>query len=779
MSSSERPGHGRPRYLRLWRLPTIRFSLAVLGVGVLGMAGAVAVGSGRTAIAVAVVAVVILAGYTYRHRSRASVERHLIHALVRSRTLVADAPPDGVTRIRADSWLDAVRQAGFVTARDRGFQLDFMRRTAAGRLAELLGRAALPSDEHYRSAGLVAAAAVAAAELEDPERDVLRAYADGVNEAFAALGPPFESRFLSYRPQPWTVEDSTLLALYMFHTLSFDEREKRAEAVIRHTYPQAVADFLLAAEAKPVPAGLAGWRSSAEPPANLVAVDRPIAGSNCWATATANGPVLACDLHLPLTMPNLLYEMDLRWPGGMLRGLALAGLPAVLTGTNGRIAWGVTDLSADVLDLVPVDHDAVRVRTEEIRVRGGGTRRFDVSHVGDVPVARAPLLGAPVAARWTGYDPRSCDLKFVRLAHAGNVEEGMRVLDDADGIALNVLLTDTAGRLAHMVTGLIPRRRAGHDGPPDGMLRGPERPRVIDPPSRIVASANDELLLTGEFRIGYAVDPGHRADRIREVLGKLADSEQADPTAMLALQHDTAATMYEAYRDLAVSALADRRATGDREIEALLTGWDGTSSADSLSFGVLAQLRVRLAERVLAPLLVACRDHDPQFVYAPSAIDHPLLAIVRSNDPDLLPAAERADGWPGFIAGCVDDAVRTVRETGRRGRIPRWGRLNAVGLSHPLSMLARWAAPIMDVAPQPQSGTLHSVRVCVPGFGAAGRAVLTPAGTVAYFQTPGGQSGHPLSRHYRDRHRRWAGAERTTVPASPDGPISPRTSDDS
>ncbi|MDY7086139.1 MAG: penicillin acylase family protein [Actinomycetota bacterium] len=763
MTSSDRPAAGRPRYLRLWRLPTVRFTAAVLLATALGVVAAIAAGSNLAAGLVAVVAGLVLAVHFLRNRSRVAVERHLIRALVRSRVLIADAPPEGVTRVRAQSWLDAVRQAGHATARDRGFQLDLTRRTAAGRLAELLGRAAVGSDEHYRSAGLVAAATRAANELEAPEREALTAYAEGVNEAFTAYGPPFESRFLSNRPEPWTIEDSLLVALFMFHTLSFDERQKRADAVIRHTFPPEVAEFFLSDQPVPVPPGLAHWRSGAEPPAGLVGVDRPVAGSNCWATSTSGGPVLACDLHLPLSMPNVLYELDLRWPGGMLRGLGVAGLPAVLTGTNGRIAWGVTDLSADVLDLVPADRHSLRGRTEQIRVRGGATRQLEVFSDGDLPVSRTPLLGAPVATRWTGRDPRAGDLKFLRLAHAGSVEEGVQVLDAAHGIALNVLIADTEGHLAHLVTGLLPRRRAGRTEAPDGMLEGPERPRVVDPPSGIVVSANDGFLLDGEFSIGYAVDPGFRAQRIREVLGKLTGSGQAGPAAMLALQHDTAAAAYEPYRDLAVAALAARRAPGDQETEALLAGWDGTSNAGSSSFGLLVRLRERLAELVLAPLLTACREHDPQFVYAPGAVDHRLLAVLRCGDPELVP--------PGLVARCVDDAVREVRATGR-GHLPRWGRLNAVGLSHPLTMLARWAAPLVDVAPVPQPGTLHSVRVCVPGFGAAGRAVLTPSGTVAYFETPGGQSGHPLSRHYRDRHRRWTG-DGTSQPTDPG------TSDDS
>src|SRR5207244_3558560 len=116
----------------------------------------------------------------------------------------------------------------------------------------------------------------------------------------------------------------------------------------------------------------------------------------------------------PLAMPNILYEVDVSWPGNRLRGLAIPGLPVVLTGTNGHLVWGVTDLSADVLDLVPVDEraDGLTTRVERIGVRGRGETVIEVAYDGDMPVSPSPLLAERVAVRWSGHDPRSCDLKF-------------------------------------------------------------------------------------------------------------------------------------------------------------------------------------------------------------------------------------------------------------------------------------------------------------------------------------------------------------------------------
>ncbi|MER7188322.1 penicillin acylase family protein, partial [Streptomyces hyaluromycini] len=418
---------------------------------------------------------------------------------------------DGVTAIEAGSWLDAVRALGHVMSRDRGFQLDLMRRTASGRLSEVFGRGTLAVDRRYRPLDLAAAADRAAACLDAPERELLEAFAAGVNVQLASRARSFESRFLSYTVPPWSVADSLLVALYLFHGLSWNEEAKRAEAVIRRALPAPVAEFLLPEWLSEgdagVPEELRRLREAGVPEDGLVSVDQAVAGSNCWIRGGPEGPLLACDLHLPLAMPNVLYEVDLTWPGHRVRGLAAPGLPVVLTGTNGHLAWGVTNLGADVLDLVPVrDPDDVVTRVERIRVRGGPTQTLEVGTLAGLPVSPRPLLGERVALRWTGYDPRSLDLRFQRLAHARSVDDGVRVLDEAQGIALNVLLTDTAGHMAHLATGLLPGA-AGHLAPP-------ERPRRLDPPSGVLVSANDRALPVPARPVEYDPDPGHRARRV-------------------------------------------------------------------------------------------------------------------------------------------------------------------------------------------------------------------------------------------------------------------------
>lgn len=707
----------RLRYRRLWRLPVVRTIGITVAVAVAVVALTVVLAPLWTSLLVLAAGAGGLVVHLRRHRDRVAVEIKMIRDLWQASAsclgdvhvpglgdeVRAETMPTGVTRIDASSWLDAVRALGFVMGHDRAFQLDLLRRTAKGSLAEVWGRNALPIDKVYRPLGLAEAVKKAAVALEAPERDLLTAFAAGVNAALRQ-GLPFECHFLSYRPERWTIEDSLVIALYLFHSLSWNEPSKRAEAAIRRTFPEPVAEFFLPGGGD-LPPNLADFRK--DEAADVIAVDRAVAGSNCWVTTGLAGPILACDPHLPLTMPNLLYEVDLSWAEKRVRGLAAPGLPVVLTGGNGRIVWGVTNLSADVLDLVPVDPANLTSSTERVKVRGRPDAELEVTWDGVRPVST--LLGEQVAYQWTGHDPRAADLKFQRLVHAGSVAESIKILEDADGIALNVLVADDSGRMAHLATGLSPTG---------------DRPKLVDPPSGVLVSANDDVLPG----IGYDLDPGYRARRIRQVL---TTTRAADPAAMRELQHDAAADLYLPYRDLAVDAL------GAGTLADLLAAWDGKAGADSRAFTILVRLRDILAQRILSPYLSACREHDPAFQYPFRSIDRPLLAILRANE---LPAS------------CVREAAEGATV---------WGAVNQVGMTHPLAGLAPWSAGLLGIAATPQSGALHSVRTCVPGFAAVGRSVLSPGPNgIAEFELPGGQSGHPLSRHFDDRHDQWA----STVP---------------
>jgi len=241
----------------------------------------------------------------------------------------------GVPHIEAGDDDDLFFLQGFVSAQDRLFQMDFLRRKAAGRLAEILGKTALKSDRQAQTLGMEEIAAMHARELDPAARRAFAAYARGVNFFLESRRGrlPVEFTLLRYDPRPWRIADSLLVALEMFRTLSSTWRADLA----RYSLLQS-GDADRVRRLYPVWSGI-----------------EPLPGSNAWAVAaerTATGkPLLAGDPHLEFSVPPVWYQVHLRSPGYHVAGMSLPGLPGVIIGHNDRIAWSVTNLQFDVQDL--------------------------------------------------------------------------------------------------------------------------------------------------------------------------------------------------------------------------------------------------------------------------------------------------------------------------------------------------------------------------------------------------------------------------------------------
>jgi len=300
----------------------------------------------------------------------------------------------GVPTISGRSLEDVARALGFVHAQERFFQMDLARRQAAGELAELLGAAALPVDRAARLHRFRSRTRANAAGLSGEERRLLEAYAGGVNAGLAALGAaPPEYLVLRTSPAPWRLEDSLLVVAAMFFNLQ-DARGtlERRTLLVHETFPPALAQFLtttgseweapLVGEPGPAPeppgprvfdlrtAAAAPRPAGTRPPAppspfaeadrvavrlGLAPPDEEARGSNNWAVAgwaTASGrPIVANDMHLGIAVPNTWFRASLVWDGPRGRrratGVTLPGVPGVIVGSNGDVAWGFTNTTAE------------------------------------------------------------------------------------------------------------------------------------------------------------------------------------------------------------------------------------------------------------------------------------------------------------------------------------------------------------------------------------------------------------------------------------------------
>ncbi|MDV3240279.1 MAG: penicillin acylase family protein [Methylocaldum sp.] len=716
-----------------------------------------------------------------------------------------EADEFGIPSVRVETREDAFRVLGYLHARDRLFQMDLMRRKTAGRLAEVFGAKALLLDKRQRAYQFQRAAEDAVNRMPADQRKVLQAYTDGVNAFISrAKALPFEFRVLAYHPDAWRLEDSMLVALGMFQTLNGHDKDERTLTLMDRLLPAEVTAFLTP-DTDPYVTVLLGGGDSHRPArpvpvksiaslieevgdqklGSVIEPEAPSIGSNNWAvggTKTKDGrAIVANDMHLGLSVPNIWYRARLLYGDVDLSGVTLPGVPLVVVGSNRHVVWGFTNVDADLLDLVRVELDPAdpgryrtpegwrrfETRTETIVVKDGSAEPLELKSTVWGPLAPEPLLGQPVAVRWTALDPRAVNLGLLGMDRVKTLNEAMAVVNRAGAPPQNVVLADDAGHIAWTYMGFFPRR-VGFDGSVsvswangsarwDGFIPPEELPRVVDPAEGFLATANNRTLgKEYPYVIGHNFSYSYRAYRIAETLKGMPRVSEQD---MLALQLDTVSEFYEFYRRLALSVLNGEPedailAEAKRSIER----WNGRLDADSIGIGLLVEWRRNLAKAVFAPLVSRCAAADPNFAYAWREQETPLRTLLTEQVPETLPDRQYAD-WRSFL---IETLRRSAEEAKQRNGVDRlenlaWGEINRVHLSHPFSQTFTLAGWVLDMPEEPASGCgSFCVRVLFDGHGASERMAVSPNHPEdGILHMPGGQSGHPFSVHYRDQQQAW------------------------
>lgn len=710
----------------------------------------------------------------------------------------------GVPRIEAKSREEAYFGLGFMLASDRLFQLDLIRRSTAGQLAEILGPKLLAADRWHRTMNFSGVAEAIVAGLPPDQRRALEAYRDGVNQAMHHLRAyPPEFQALGYTPRPWQVMDSVLVVLRMYEMLSNTTDDERMLTVMRAALPDPVVQFLTprldiatarllgsaATSRAVVPStmlrdlldeslGATAQRGLTDPaPVEL--------GSNAWVVApekTQKGrALLANDPHLTLSLPNIWYRTELIYPGVHLIGATLPGVPALVSGSNQHVAWGYTNVQGDYLDLVQIDvnpHNPNQYKTpqgyedfgerkESIGVRNAPAAELWVKTTRWGPVLPEPLLGKPVALHWVALDPKATDFGMLDLDRLTDAKTAMDMFSRLGGPPQNVMVADAQGNIGWTVMGRIPKR-FGFDGASaaswadgrrgwSGYVDPGKLPRATNPAEGFLVTANQRTVpLDYPVVLGHNFSAGYRAYRIAQKLHSGSQFREAD---MLALQLDTNAEFYRYYQRLALKVLSVIPPTQSSEaVATYLMNWDGNAEAKSLALPVLTEFRNALTNAVLSPYLQRCRDLDPTFVYQWRMSDEPLQAIIELAAPDLLPKDARPGNWDGFLRGVLEASVRKVEGAFDLRSIEdlTWGRVNRVNIKHPFSQVAAALELLLDMPKKPLPGCAQCVRVANGNKGASARIVVAPGQErQGIYEMPGGQSGHVFSSHYSDQQTAW------------------------
>ncbi len=688
----------------------------------------------------------------------------------------------GVPHVRAATELDLAYGQGFVTARDRGWQVEVDRWRAEGRLAARFGPGGLEWDRFAVRVRLADTAQRVWAALDEPERDWVAAYAGGVNAGLATGGRdvpemPALQRACGGAPlpehEPWP--DWAPIGVFLVNHVLFSG--------FPHLLWREHVDRTLGAD-----------------PALFAADGGPSSGSNAWALAgsgTASGqPLLAGDPHRLLELPGVYQQVRLACSEYDVLGLAFPGVPGVLhfghaqvpddrgphddePAARPSVAWGITNAMAHHVELFREDDASLRGAAsgvERVPVRGGApvdvrwveTERGPL--VTDVHSVRWPVRATADAgvAAWRRLQ-RTRTARDVATAFAGWVDPVNRVL-----------AADSAGEVLSLTAGRVPERLE-HERAVPLPADAPLPPwRTLPEPARVTDVAVDanERPTRCQIALGYAYAP-HRADRIRALLATPAEGDET-PQSQERIHADTrdggAVALVAWLAGVVPGALEPAVQHAAERLRAWVTG-GARMDAGSPDAGLFMRWRHALVRRVAAHPAVAPlhAPHGHPVLFAPW-LD--VTARVGDGLERLLAAGRLVEGGP--VIDAPAEAFAALAEVVADGDEPApattWGELHTLAPLHALAEVTGVDASQVPGVPEqlrsPLSGAGDTVRCTgsVPGV-----TYTASRGSVARWVwdlsdrrrsrwgVPFGTSGDPRSEHFADQHPAWAAAGTTEI----------------
>lgn len=610
-------------------------------------------------------------GYAWfaAHSALPQLEGQLqLHGLSAPATVTRDH--HGVPTIEAGSLDDLFFAQGYVTAQDRLWQIDVMRRFASGELSEILGEETLKVDREQRILGLRAAAKKSLKIAGPRDRAFFEAYARGVNAYIETHAGrlPIEFRILRYAPKPWLAEDSIVIANQMVKDLNyhyfFDALAR--EKILAKLGPELTADLYVnhswhdrpptvMREDLSQPDNNAGDSDDDDDdddsPDNSVTQrripsdvleqiafeDSPVNGSNDWVVSgthtTTGKPLLSNDMHLGHQMPNLWYEAHLRAGTLDVAGVTLPGMPYVIVGHNQRIAWGFTNVGPTVTDVYIENFNAQgeyqtpngwlqpEHRVEVIHVKGKPDVTVDVKITRHGPIITDLVPGEtrPLALRWTLYD--GLRIPFFDVNSAQNWEEFRHAFSQLDAPGQNVVYADVDGNIGYQATGKVPIRAAGDGSLPvsgaddahewTSYIPFDKLPSIYNPPSGIIATANGRVAPDDyPHSISMEWEAPWRTERIYHVLESGRQFSAAD---MLALQTDIHSEFDQFAGERFVYAVdhAAKPSARAKQAADLMRSWDGRMLASSPAPTIAESAILQLRRLLLEPKLGSVRAEPP------------------------------------------------------------------------------------------------------------------------------------------------------------------------
>ena len=721
-------------------------------------------------------------------------------------TVTIERDAEGIPVITASNRRDLAFGTGFAHGQDRFFQMDLIRRQAAGELAELVGAAAIDVDKRYRFHRFRARAHAVYDAASADERRLMEAYAAGVNAGLASLDArPFEYFVLGEEPRAWDARDSLLAVYAMYMQLNDSRATKETRRGLAHRvlpaevyawmYPEGTPwDAPIMGEARevaPIPGpDVYSVRHVADdaPPAN----ERgryPLRGSNNWAVSgaltTTGRALVSNDMHLGHSVPNIWYQARLRVDGAEMRdiaGVTLPGAPFVISGSNSQVAWGYTNSYGDWTDAVLLkpgaaegtyqtpegDREFVTI-VEQINVKDGDPVDYAIRETIWGPVVDdIEYPDGEIAVSWIAHKPEGLNLRLLDLETVASVAEALDVANSMSMPPQNFVTGDAGGNIGWTIAGQIPRKMnfdpmlpadwsAEHGW--QGWLEPAEYPRVFNPESGRIWTANARVTDAEALRLvgdgGY--DLGARARQIRD---GLFAKDTFSPEDMLAIQYDDRAVFLSRWRDLLLEVVdADAIAANPAlaEYRELVESWIPRAVPESVGYRLVRAFRLEVERRVFHALMAPAWEAYGGDVRlrVSNQFEGPLWSVVTEQPPHLLP--RDYEDWNQLMLAAVEQNLAWFAENFEGSLSERdWGEVNTASIRHPLSRNIPILGGYLDMPADELNGDLDMPKAQGPTFGASQRYAVYPGDEAnSILHMPTSQSAHPLSEFFGRGHDDW------------------------
>lgn len=720
----------------------------------------------------------------------------------------------GVPLISAELDLDAFYALGLVHAQDRLWQMDYQRRLGKGKLAEILGVSALPSDKLMRTLGLNRAALLAKNSLSKRTISILHAYSEGVNQGISELPLlPLEFYYFGIDVEPWTPSDSLLLIKLMAMNLGANFQDELSNSIlVKHLGVDRASellgtDFGLVKDITASVEELVAIKDFYEDLERQFQSSWEGVGSNAWVVSGQHTesrlPIVSGDPHLKLQLPSTFYLARVSGRDLSVSGATIPGVPAVIFGHNNYIAWSGTNLAADVQDIYLERQHLV---DENLFEYNGNWLHADIK-VEKIKVARefpaflrlpyrpiewqvrstknGPLLSDVFGSerhfslKWSALDSIDKSLQsFLDINYASNSEEFRVALEQHHAPALSFAYGDVKGNIALFTAGKIPIRNYGKGLVPisgwndnsqwRGYIPFESMPNQVNPSSGVIVTANNRIHSQDySYLISNNWQPDYRVDRISDLLNKqIQKGKKFSLGDMAAIQNDV--LNLHAEEIVPFLLLTETKTKAEKKLISLLNGWDNKMSVDSAGAAIFTVWSSNFYNRVVKDELKAQLNYPHRFsvldIYSTSYKPEFTARVVNGEYVvwcDDITTEREVESCEKMARMSLDDSIKEIK-------LMMWGTTENLKLKDiqtaKLPHLPFSRYPLLQEIFNKEyasGGGIYTVNVASSTYSKGDGYVKTLGATYrqiidlndlsqALFILDTGQSGHRLSPHYDD-----------------------------